>query len=151
MDFGPFREKYFSTIFGNFGTRNSDIFGPPAGGGRGAGGGALRVGCGRSARRDFSTIFWARRRKAVRQGFDPELFMTELSCHQLGAKLKLFILTFRPESTYQHQKIKFSCRCGERVRLKMTLPAVFSGFFFQKKGVQHLRNIANRNIGNNRK
>ena len=24
-----------------------------------------------------STIFWARRRKAVRQGFDPELFMTE--------------------------------------------------------------------------
>ena len=24
-----------------------------------------------------STIFWARRRKAVRPGFDPELFMTE--------------------------------------------------------------------------
>ena len=72
----------------------------------------------------FSTMFWARRRKAVRQVFDPEVFITELSCHQLGAKLKLFILTFRPKSTYQHQKIKFSCRCGERVRLKMTLPAV---------------------------
>ena len=51
MDFGHFGETYFSIFFGNFGTRNSDIFGPPAGGGRGAGGGALRVGCGRSARR----------------------------------------------------------------------------------------------------
>ncbi len=48
-----------------------------------------------------------RRNKAVRQGFDPELLMTELSCHQLGEKLKLFILTVRPKSTYEHQKIKF--------------------------------------------
>ena len=81
----------------------------------------------------FWTIFWTRRQKAVRQGFDPELFMTELPCHQLGAKLKDSILTFRPGSTYQHQKNKFSCRCGERVRLKMTLPAVFSRFFFSEK------------------
>jgi hypothetical protein len=80
----------------------------------------------------FSIIFWARRRKAVRQGFGPELFMTDISCHQLGAKPRLFILTFRPGSANQHQKIKFSCRCGERVRLKMTLPTVFSGFFFTR-------------------
>ena len=72
----------------------------------------------------FLIIFWAQRRKAVRQGFDPELFMTELSCHQLGAKIKLFILTFRPRSIHKHEKNKVSCRCGERVRLKMTLPAV---------------------------
>ena len=91
-------------------------------------------------------FFWARRRKAVRQGFDPELFMTELPCHQLGAKLKLFILTFRRESTYQHQTIKFSCRCGERVRLKMTLPAVFAEnkrtmLSRQKKGLQNCQKI----------
>ena len=40
---------------------------------------------GRVRANNFSIIFWARRRKAVRQGLDLELFMTELSCHQLGA------------------------------------------------------------------
>ena len=67
------------------------------------------------------------------QGFDPDLFMTELPCHQLGAKIKWVILSFRPGSTYQHQKIKFSCRCWERVRLKRTLPAVFIRVFFSEK------------------
>ena len=84
-------------------------------------------------------------RKAVRQGFDPELFMTELLCHQLGAKLKQVILTFGPESTYQHQKIKYSCRCGERVRLKMSLPAVLAENNKKcspgRKGLQNGRNI----------
>ena len=87
-------------------------------------------------------------RKAVRQGFDPELFITELSCRQLGAKLKLFILTVRPESTYQHQKNKFSCRCGERVRLKMTPSSAFAEkkvFSRQKKGLQ---NGPNKNLEN---
>ena len=52
--------------------------------------------------------------------------------------MKLFILTFRPGSSYQPQKIKNQCRCGERVRLKMTLPAVFSRlfcFFFRKNTI----------------
>ena len=94
MDFGYFGENYFLTLF-------SIIFLPPAGGkGRGASGGALRVGCGRSACRDFSIIFWARRRKAVRQGFDPELFMTEHIYYKTytGANHTNFSTRFKPST-----------------------------------------------------
>ena len=55
----------------------------------------------------FSTIFWTRRQNPDLEVQNPDLFMTELPCHQLGAKIKLFVLTVRPESTYQHQKSNF--------------------------------------------
>ena len=35
-----------------------------------------------------STIFLDPATKPRSQGFDPDLFMTELPCHQLGAKIK---------------------------------------------------------------
>ena len=81
----------------------------------------------------FWIIFWTRRQKAVRQGFDPDIFMTELPCHQLGAKLRRFILTFRPGSTYQHQKNKFSCRCGERDLFLSPVPPVLPLIIFFRK------------------
>ena len=67
------------------------------------------------------------------RGFDPDLFMTELPCHQLGAKIKRVILTFRPGSTYQHQKNKFSCRCGERDLFLSPVPPVLPLIFFSEK------------------
>ena len=67
------------------------------------------------------------------QGFDPDLFMTELPCHQLGAKIKRVILTFRPGSTYQHQKNTFSCRCGERDLFLSPVPPVLPLILFSKK------------------
>ena len=57
--------------------------------------------------RQFFWPFLDPETKPRSQGFDPDLFMTELPCHQLGAKIKWVILTFRPGSTYQHQKNKF--------------------------------------------
>ena len=89
---------------------------------------------GKNMFRHFLNHFWTRRQKAVRQGFDPELFMTELPCHQLGAKLKDSILTFRPGSTYQHQF--FSCRCGERNLFLSPVPPVLPLiFFFRNKTI----------------
>ena len=67
------------------------------------------------------------------QGFDPDLFMTELPCHQLGAKIKRVILTFRPGSTYQHRKNKLSCRCGERDLFLSPVPPVLPLIFFSRK------------------
>ena len=49
MDFGHFREKYFSTI--------------------------------------FSTIFWTIFQNPDLEVQNPDLFMTELSCHPLGARI----------------------------------------------------------------
>ena len=70
------------------------------------------------------------------QGFDPDLFMTELPCHQLGAKIKRVILTFRPGSTYQHQKNTLSCRCGERDLFLSPVPPVLPLIlFFRKKTI----------------
>ena len=40
------------------------------------------------------------------QGFDPDLFMTELWFHQLGAQLKRVILTFPRKSAYQPKQLK---------------------------------------------
>ena len=67
------------------------------------------------------------------QGFDPDLFMAELPCHQLGAKIKRVILTFRPGSTYQHQNNICSCRCGERDLFLSPVPPVLPLIFSQKK------------------
>ena len=70
------------------------------------------------------------------QGFDPDLFMTELPCHQLGAKIKWVILTFRPGSTYQHQKNKCSCGCGERDLFLSPVPPVLPLIlFFRQKTI----------------
>ena len=53
----------------------------------------------------------------------------------------LFFLFFF-ESTYQHQNIKFYCRCRERVRLKMTLPSVLAenkkNLFSQQKKASNM-------------
>ena len=35
-----------------------------------------------------STIFWTRRQNPDLKVQNPDLFMTELPCHQLGAKIK---------------------------------------------------------------
>ena len=55
----------------------------------------------------FRQFFGTRRQNPDLKVLNPDLFMTELPCHQLGAKIKWVILTFRPGSTYQHQKNKF--------------------------------------------
>ena len=75
------------------------------------------------------------------QGFDPDLFMTELPCHQLGAKIKRVILTFRPGSTYQHQKHNFPFRCGERDLLLSPVPPVLPLIlFFSSEKARFLEN-----------
>ena len=81
----------------------------------------------------FFDIFLDPVTKPRSQGFDPDLFMTELPCHQLGAKIKWVILTFRPGSTYQHQKNKFSCRCGDRDLFLSPVPPVLPLILFFRK------------------
>ena len=99
----------------------------------------------------FSTIvldhFLDPATKPRSQGFDPDLFMTELPCHQLGAKIKWVILTFRPGSTYQHQKNKFSCRCGERDLFLSPVPPVLPLIlFFRKKTISGKKRPSQRVI-----
>ena len=92
-DFGHFGENIFRQFLGILEPGIPTFF-EPRGQGQGAGGGALRVGCGRSARRDFSTMFWARLGKAVRQGVWTDFFMREPSYQQRGEIFKRVVLTF---------------------------------------------------------